>query len=119
MSLTSIDPRFLYDSMKLEKMKVKNNFSQSDQNIFNKMLNLDKQVKKAQLKKVSQQMESLFVNMMFKSMRKNINKYRLIPKNSAEDIFSDMLYNEYSLQIAKTNKFGLADMIYKQYSKYI
>ncbi len=64
-------------------------------------------------------MEALFVDMMFKEMRKNINKFRLIPKNPAEDIFEDMKYKEYALKIAKSNQLGLAKNIYNQLSKYI
>ncbi|MBU1078499.1 MAG: rod-binding protein [Spirochaetes bacterium] len=115
--LTSIDPRFLYETLSLEKIKVKNNFKGKDSSVFQSLL--DKEVEKKQLREVSRQMEALFINMMFKEMRKNINKYRLIQENPAENIFSDMLYHEYSGQMAKTGKFGLADMIYEQYSKYI
>ena len=119
-NLSSIDPRFLYDAMKFEKNKFKNKLlNNKSDNIFNNMINFNKEIKKNQLKKVSEQMEALFINMMFKSMKKNLNKHRLIPENPAENIFNDMLYNEYSQQIAKSNKFGLAKMIYDQYSKFI
>lgn len=116
-NLTSIDPRFLYETMKSQKIKVKNEFKNLNEVNFDKLLN--KEIEKRQLKEVSEQMESLFINMMFKAMRKNINKHRLIPENHAENIFNDMLYHEYSMKMAKSNKFGLAKMIYDQYSKFI
>ena len=33
-----------------------------------------------------------------------------------QDIYNDMLYNEYAKKMASTAQFGLADMIYKQVS---
>ena len=118
-NLSTIDPRALYSTIQLEKIKANaklKSLTGIEKKDFKKVL--DKEVEK-QLMEVAYQLESLFINIMFKSMRKNINKHRLIPENPAENIFNDMLYQEYSLQISKDNKFGLAKQIYDQYSKYI
>ncbi len=113
-NLSTIDPRSTYDTMQDVKFKAFKALSKKiDPNKKNFKNVLDKEIKKTKLKEVAQQFESLFVNMMFKSLRKNLNKHRLIKENPAENIFSDMLYQEYSLQIAKTGEFGLAKQIYK------
>ena len=113
---STIDPRALYSTIQDKKLEVLSQIKDKTGN-FKKLLN--KEVEKKKLKEVAQQLESIFVNMMFKSMRKNINKHRLIKENPAENIFNDMLYQEYSLKLAKTSKFGLAEQIYQQYSQYI
>ncbi len=57
--------------------------------------------------------ESLFVNIMLKSMRDTLNKEdNLLDGGQAEEIFSDMLYSEYSKSISKNSRLGLADSIY-------
>jgi len=119
-NFSTLDPRSIYDTLRLETLKLKAKLEKlqgAEKEKFKKQL--DKKIKQIQLKEVSQQLSSIFINMMFKSMRKNVDKYRLIPKNPAENIFKDMLFQEYSLKIAKDNKFGLAKMIYEQYSKYL
>ncbi len=113
-NLSTVDPRSTYDAMQDAKFKAFKALSKKidpNKKDFKNILN--KEVEKTQLKEVAQQFESLFVNMMFKSLRKNINKHRLIKENPAENIFTDMLYQEYSLQIAKSGQFGLAEQIYK------
>lgn len=113
--ITTIDPRFLYEQVRLDAIKAASpkaghaNFKQI----------LQKEIEKKKLKEAAYQMESIFINMMFKEMRKGLNQHRLIPENPAENIFTDMLYQEYSTQLAKSDKFGLAEMIYDQYSKYL
>ncbi len=114
MDLSVIDPRFLYDDISNKSLskKVKN----IDKTFHNK---LNKELEKKKLKEVSEQLESIFTDMMFKEMRKNLNKHRLIPQNSAEKIFDEMLYKEYSLKLARSNQLGFAKMIYDNLSKYI
>ncbi len=119
-NLSTIDPRAIYSTVQLEKIKAEakmRGLIGAERKDFKRIL--DKEIKKKQLMEVAQQLESLFINMMFKSMRKNINKHRLIKENPAENIFNDMLYQEYSLQMAKADNFGLAKQIYEQYSQYI
>lgn len=62
----------------------------------------------------SQEMESLFVKMMFDSMRKAVPKTKWIGGGRAEEIFQDMLYDRYSLEMARNEKLGLAENIYRQ-----
>ncbi len=61
--------------------------------------------------------ESIFVNMMLKEMRGTVEKSGLIDGGQAEEIFSDMLYDEYAKDMAKTAGFGLADSVYLELSR--
>ena len=58
--------------------------------------------------------ESLFVKQMLDAMKKTVTKGDLMHGGYAEEIFEDMLYDEYSVLMAKTSGFGVADMVYKQ-----
>jgi|GEM_PF-3133298 Rod binding domain-containing protein len=58
--------------------------------------------------------ESLFVKIMLKSMRDSVQKTGLLDGGMAEDIFSDMLYDQYALSMSRNASFGLADQIYAQ-----
>jgi len=61
--------------------------------------------------------ESIFVNMMLKEMRGTVEKSGLIDGGQAEDIFSDMLYDEYAKDMTKAAGFGLADAVYVELSR--
>jgi flagellar protein FlgJ len=75
--------------------------------------------KNSRLYEVSQEFEAIFIKQMLNVMRKTVNKSGLIDGGMAEEIFEDMLYDEYALNMAKTAQFGLADSIYRQLSAYI
>jgi Rod binding domain-containing protein len=62
------------------------------------------------------QFESIFVKMMLKEMKKTVGEGGLIDGGYAEDIFEDMLYDEYATSMTKTARFGLADQVYLQLS---
>jgi Rod binding domain-containing protein len=66
-----------------------------------------------------QDFEALFIKQMLNAMRKTINKTKLIDGGMAEEIFEDMLYDEYAKKMAKTAQFGLADMLYRDLSPQI
>jgi len=71
--------------------------------------------KKSKLFEQCQEFESIFVKMMLKEMRNSVDKKdSLLSGGWAEDIYSDMLDDEYSKSIAKKAGFGLADQLYKQ-----
>ena len=56
---------------------------------------------------------------MLKEMRKTVNKSGLVDGGMAEEIFEDMLYDEYAKEFSKTKAFGLAEIIYNQMEKYV
>ncbi len=63
------------------------------------------------------EMESLLVGKMLKEMRKTVHKSGWINGGFAEEIFEDMLYDEYALSLSKNSNLGLADMLYTQLSR--
>jgi flagellar protein FlgJ len=60
--------------------------------------------------------ESLFIKQMLDEMRKTVQKDGLLDGGMSEDIFEDMLYDEYAKKMAETAQFGLAETIYNQLS---
>ncbi|HCL57365.1 MAG TPA: hypothetical protein DHW82_10215 [Spirochaetia bacterium] len=67
------------------------------------------------LKDVCSEFEAVFLDQVFKEMRKSVkmgNKSPLIDGGMGEDIFKDMLYSEYTKVSAKNNSIGIRDMIY-------
>ena len=74
---------------------------------------------KNRLRKVSEDFEALMINQMLKEMRKTVNKSGLLDGGMSEQIFEDMLYDEYAKEFSKTKTFGLADIIYNQMEKYV
>ncbi len=66
------------------------------------------------LKKACQDFESLFINFIFKSMRKTVPESDLIKKGSGEKMYRDMLDVEVSSELSKGKGFGLSDSLYRQ-----
>ena len=88
----------------------------SDNNAVSKY---GKDFEKKRLRQVSEDFEALMINQMLKKMRKTVDKSGLIDGGMAEQIFEDMLYDEYAKEFSKTKTFGLADIIYNQMEKYV
>lgn len=75
----------------------------------------DKQ--KAKLKDACQQMEAVFLNMMWSRMRATVPKSSLFGEDTnEEDIIHSMLDSEMTKNMAKAGGIGLADMLYRQLS---
>lgn len=67
------------------------------------------------LRSVAEDFEALFVKQMLGSMRSTLDSENdLLHGGLSQDIFEDMLYDEYSRVMAKTGSIGIADMIYNQ-----
>lgn len=67
-----------------------------------------------QVKKLSRDFESIFLEQMFKSMRSSIQKSGLIDGGNAEEIYTSMLDSEYAKQMSSQGQSGLAQMIERQ-----
>ena len=89
------------------------------ENVNNIVSKYDKDFEKKRLRQVSEDFEALMINQMLKEMRKTVDKSGLIDGGMAEQIFEDMLYDEYAKEFSKTKTFGLADIIYNQMEKYV
>ena len=49
----------------------------------------------------------------------NVTDKEFQKNGMAEEIFEDMLYDEYAKEFSKTKTFGLAEIIYNQMEKYV
>ncbi len=73
----------------------------------------------AKLKQACNDFEAIFIKQMFDSMRKTINKTKLIDGGMSEDIFEDMLFEQYAAKMSANSNLGLAKQMYEQLSKTI
>ena len=53
------------------------------------------------LEEVAQQFSSIFIEKMFSAMKKTLSDDKMLDGGYAEDVFSDMLYREYSQMAGK------------------
>ena len=73
-----------------------------------------------ELKKACVEFESYFLSLIFKEMRKTVDGSNgVLPKSQAEEIFQEMLDDEYSKTSANSGGIGLAEMLYRQMSSEI
>lgn len=70
-----------------------------------------------ELKKVCQDFEAFFLNMMYKQMKAAVPKSNFIPEDSGRDIFESMHDESLMEEASKSGSFGLADSLYNQLSK--
>jgi len=63
------------------------------------------------------EMESIFVAKMLREMRNTVHKGEFINGGFAEEIFEDMLYDQYALNLSKNSNLGMAHMLYNELSK--
>ena len=70
----------------------------------------------AKLRKVCQDLEAVFLNMMLTQMRASVPKSTLMGEknNNAEDIYQSMLDSEMTKDMAKAGGIGLGEMVYRQ-----
>ncbi|MBN2050700.1 MAG: rod-binding protein [Spirochaetales bacterium] len=68
------------------------------------------------LMEACRQFESIFIKQMLNSMKKTVSKSGMLNGGLSEEIFEDMLYDQYAEKMSKTANFGIADMLYKQFS---
>ena len=66
------------------------------------------------IKEVAKQFESIFMHQVFKSMRSTLPKDGLMSGGFGEDVFTDMLDQEYASMAINSNSMGLAETIAAQ-----
>lgn len=70
------------------------------------------------LKKAATAFEGIFINLLFKEMRKTVNQEEgILPPSHTQSIFQEMLDEEISGQLSKQGAFGIADSVVKTYGK--
>jgi Rod binding domain-containing protein len=73
--------------------------------------------KEAQLKAVSQEFESIFLYFLLSAMRRSTltpEEGLFGPKSTAEEIFTEMLDEQYAKEIAQAGGIGIGEMLFKQ-----
>ncbi len=64
------------------------------------------------LRAAAREMESYFLHMLIREMRRAIPPNPLISGGRAEEIFQDFLDEQIAAEMARANQLGLADLIY-------
>ena len=78
-------------------------------------LTADQQKALSKLHEASQQFESLFVDMLFKEMRKTAPQVSLTGKpSSAEQMFGEMLDEKRAEELAKSDSLGIGKIVEQQ-----
>lgn len=99
---------------------VKNKADEAKEGSFEKELEkamTEKDEKK--LRKVCSELESVFINMIFKQMRSTIPKSDLMGGGLAQEMYEDMLYESFADEISKGKGIGIGDLLYKQLARSI
>ena len=132
-SLTDINLDYIskYDNNITNMQNKYENSQKTNDSAFSKMLDNNKIKKNGEIsiEKLSKkekklyiscvEMESLLWKIVLNSMRKTTNKYKLIDGGQAEEIFTDFLYDEYSMMMSKNTQTGLSKEMFKQLSLYV
>ena len=66
------------------------------------------------LRKLSEDFESLFLDIVLKSMRKSVQKSGFIDGGNAEEMYRSMLDSEYAKIMAEDRMTGMSEIIFKQ-----
>ncbi len=69
------------------------------------------------LKKACQMFEAMFINELFKEMRKTVPEGGLIKKQNSDKIYQSLLDQEYATKMAEAGGIGLGDILYGQLSE--
>jgi flagellar protein FlgJ len=69
------------------------------------------------LKKVSQEFESLFISYLLKVMRETIEESGLTESGFGKSIYTDLFDQELSRSVAKRGGLGIADLLYRRLSE--
>ena len=95
-------------------------YKNTNRSVLEASLNTAKGKSQAEMDKLREackDFESLFVKQMLNAMKKTVNKTDLIKRNMGEDIFEDMLYDEYAKKMTETAELGIGKMMYEQLSR--
>ena len=71
----------------------------------------------AELRKAAEDFEAVFLFQMMKQMRSGMQKEDMFHGGMGEDVFTEMLDEEFSKKMAGRGSVGIADMLYKQLSR--
>jgi len=97
-------------------MEIRNSAASNMQNYHfdNSLLKMNKKIKpddENKLKQACNEFEAIFIQQIFKEMRKT-KISSMMDGGMGEDIFKDMLYDEYSKMAADKSSIGLSQIAY-------
>ncbi len=72
---------------------------------------------KQRMKQTAQDFEAIFVQQIFKEMKRTIPDGGLLPRGQAEEIYSDLQDMEAAKQLTNRGGIGLAEMLLEQLEK--
>lgn len=72
------------------------------------------EARKAEIRKAAVQFQSIFVEMMLKSMRETVSKDKLTGGGHGEEVYGSLLDREYAAAVSRRGNIGLAEMIERQ-----
>jgi len=70
--------------------------------------------KKAAIHKTAVEFQSIFVEMMLKSMRETVSQDKLTGGGHGEEVYGSLLDHEYATAVSRRGGFGLAEIIEQQ-----
>lgn len=82
-----------------------------EQQYTQNILNQTQSAETANAVKAARAFESYFLNIMVKEMRKTIQHSELFPRSQGEEMFEEMLDEQYCENIAEKGNLGLSQMI--------
>ena len=68
----------------------------------------------ADIKKVCQQFEAIFIRTLIKNMRATVPDSGLLEKNAGREVFEEMMDGEIANQATRKGDFGIAEILYRQ-----
>ncbi len=74
---------------------------------------------KEDLRKAANEMESVFIKMILSEMRKTIPKSDIFNKSFSEEVYRDMLDDEYAKRLSESSALGISDIIYNEFVKFV
>src|SRR5439155_22975807 len=66
------------------------------------------------LREATQEFESLFIAQLMREMRSTVPESSLLGSSSGQQIFREMLDQEFSRRAAYSGDFGIGDLLYRQ-----
>lgn len=94
--------------------KAESAYQQSKDNFQEIFAKAQREQDEGKLKKACQEIETLFIQQMFKQMRATVPKGGLIPESMGAKMYQEMLDAEYSRLMAESpHNLGLADLLYQ------
>jgi peptidoglycan hydrolase FlgJ len=72
------------------------------------------EARKAEIRKAAVQFQSIFVEMMLKSMRDTVHQDKLTGGGHGEEVYGSLLDREYAAAISRRGNIGLAEMVERQ-----